>query len=120
MKLVVDIGLSPGWVELFQEHGYEAVHWSEVGDPRAPDTVIMAWAREHGHIVFAHDLDFSRILALTRASGPSVFQVRTEDVLPSGIGAFVVRALQQHGEALRAGAIVVLDATSARARILPI
>lgn len=120
MKLVVDIGLSPDWVGLFREHGFEAVHWSEVGNPRAPDIVIMAWAREHGYVVFAHDLDFSRILALTRASGPSVFQVRTEDVLPLSIGALVIRALQQHGEALRAGAIVVLDATSSRARILPI
>lgn len=120
MKLVIDINLSPEWVELFREHGYDGVHWSAVGNPRAPDSVIMAWARDHGYVVFTHDLDFSRILALTRASGPSVFQVRTEDVLPSGIGALVVRALRQHGAALRAGAIVVLDAKAARARILPI
>lgn len=120
MKLVIDINLSPRWVELLQEHGYEAVHWSEVGDPRATDTAILGWARERGFIVFSHDLDFSRILALTRAAGPSVLQVRTEDVLPSRIGPLVVHALRQHGEALRAGAIVVLDADSSRARILPI
>lgn len=120
MKLVVDINLSPEWVELFREHGYSAVHWSEIGDPRSPDTVIMAWAREQGYVVFSHDLDFSRVLALSRASGPSVFQVRTEDVLPSGIGALVIRALRQHGADLQSGAIVVLDATSSRARILPI
>ena len=120
MRLVVDINLSSEWVELFQEHGYQAVHWSAVGDPRAPDPVIMAWAREHGHVVFTHDLDFSRILALTRAAGPSVFQVRTEDVLPAAIGAVVVRALQQHGDSLRVGAVVVLDAASSRARILPL
>lgn len=120
MKLVIDIDLSPEWVELFQGNGHDAVHWSEVGNPRAPDTVIMTWAREHDHVVFTHDLDFSRVLALSRASGPSVFQVRTEDVLPSGIGALVLSALRQHGDALQAGAIVVLDATSSRARILPI
>lgn len=120
MKLLVDVNLSPEWVALFGELGYEAVHWSKIGDPRARDTTIMEWARDHGYAVFTHDLDFSRILALTRATGPSVFQVRTEDVLPSGIGALVVRALQQHGDALRTGAIVVLDAASSRARILPI
>jgi predicted nuclease of predicted toxin-antitoxin system len=120
MKLVIDINLSPEWVELFKEHGYDAVHWSDIGNPRAPDTAIMAWAREHGYVVFTHDLDFSRVLALTRASGPSVFQSRTEDVLPSGIGTFTVRALEQHGNALRSGAVVVLDAASSRARILPI
>jgi predicted nuclease of predicted toxin-antitoxin system len=120
MKLVIDINLSPEWVELFSKHGYEAVHWSAVGDPRAPDTEILSWARERGCVVFTHDLDFSRILALTRASGPSVFQVRTEDVLASALGPLVIRTLRQHGDALEAGAIVVLDSTSSRARILPI
>jgi predicted nuclease of predicted toxin-antitoxin system len=120
MKIVIDINLSPGWKEFLGGHGHEAVHWSAVGDSRAPDTVLMEWARVHGHVVFTHDLDFSRVLALTRAAGPSVLQVRTEDVLPSAIGDLVVRALRQHGEALHAGAIVVVDATSSRARILPI
>ncbi len=120
MKLVIDINLSPDWVALFQEHGHTAVHWSEVGDPRAADAVIMSWARERGYVVFSHDLDFSRMVALSRASGPSVFQVRTADVLPSGIGGLVLRALRQHGKDLEAGAIVVLDASSSRARILPI
>lgn len=86
MKLLIDINLPPEWADLFTEHGFGCAHWSAVGDPRAPDAVIMKWARDHGYVVFTHDLDFSRILALTRASGPSVFQVRTEDVLPSAIG----------------------------------
>jgi predicted nuclease of predicted toxin-antitoxin system len=120
MKLVIDINLSPKWAEFLQTHGFDAVHWFGIGDPRAPDPVMMAWARERDCVVFTHDLDFSRILALTRATGPSVFLVRTEDVLPSAIGTLVVRTLRQHREALQAGAIVVLDANSSRVRILPI
>jgi predicted nuclease of predicted toxin-antitoxin system len=42
----------------------------------------MAWARENGHVVLTHDLDFGTLLALTRANGPSVVQVRAQDVLP--------------------------------------
>jgi predicted nuclease of predicted toxin-antitoxin system len=34
MKLVVDVNLSPEWVPLFRELGYEAVHWSEIGARR--------------------------------------------------------------------------------------
>ena len=120
VKLVVDLNLSPEWTELLGRHGHDAVHWSRVGDPRATDATILAWARDDDRVVFTHDLDFSRLLALTHATGPSVFQVRTEDVLPSAIGVLVIEALQQHAEALEAGAIVVLDATSLRARILPI
>jgi predicted nuclease of predicted toxin-antitoxin system len=47
--------------------GHEAVHWSEVGDPRAPDTVLMQWAIAHGYAVFTHDLDFGTMLALSGA-----------------------------------------------------
>ncbi len=120
MKLVIDINLSPQWATWLHRESYTAVHWSEIGNPRAPDTEILAWALEHGHIVFTHDLDFSRILALTSASGPSVLQVRTEDVLPSAIGNLVARVLRQHANALQDGAIVVVDAATSRARILPI
>ncbi|MDA8019476.1 MAG: DUF5615 family PIN-like protein [Thermoanaerobaculia bacterium] len=120
MKLVIDMNLPPRWVPWLQEQGYAAIHWSEVGSPWASDLEILRWARENDHIVFTHDLDFSRLLAMTHSSGPSVFQVRTEDVLPSAIGNLVVGVLRQHGDALREGAIVVLEADSSRARILPI
>jgi predicted nuclease of predicted toxin-antitoxin system len=120
MKLVIDMNLSPQWVPWLQDQGYAAVHWSEIGSPKAPDSEILTWARENGHIVFTHDLDFSRLLAMTHSSGPSVFQVRTEDVLPSAIGNLVVRVLRQHSDSLREGAIVILEAESSRARILPI
>ena len=48
MKLLLDMNLSPGWVGFLRDQGFEAMHWSEVGDPRAPDASIMAWARDHG------------------------------------------------------------------------
>lgn len=120
MKLLVDMNLSPLWIDFLQQHAFEAVHWSAVGDPRASDATILGWAREERRVVLTHDLDFSRLLALTRASGPSILQVRTEDVLPSAIGALVVGALRQHAAVLEAGAIAVLDPKSARARLLPI
>lgn len=46
----------------------------------------MNWAREREHVVFTHDLDFSAMLAATEAKGPSVLQVRSQDVLPRAIG----------------------------------
>ena len=86
---------------------------------RAPDVILMAWAREHGYVVFTHDLDFGTMLALTRAPGPSVIQIRYEDITPSGSGALVVRALRQFAEMLERGALVVVDEARLRARVLP-
>ena len=71
MRLVIDMNLSPIWVGFLKAHGIEAMHWSTIGDIRAKDSVIMAWAREHGFVVFTHDLDFSALLAATGAGGPS-------------------------------------------------
>lgn len=120
MKLVIDMGLSAEWRETFRIHGFEAKHWSEIGNPKAKDREILAWAREHGFIVFTHDLDFGHLLALTHAAGPSVIQVRSEDVLPASIGAIVIRALRQHQDLLESGALVVIEPADFRVRILPI
>ncbi|MFP4087231.1 MAG: DUF5615 family PIN-like protein [Desulfobacteraceae bacterium] len=43
MKIVIDMNLSPHWVQLLVKAGHEAVHWSEVGAPNASDRDIMAW-----------------------------------------------------------------------------
>ena len=44
MKLLIDMNLSPRWVEVLAEAGIEAVHWSMVGAKSAPDIEIMAFA----------------------------------------------------------------------------
>jgi predicted nuclease of predicted toxin-antitoxin system len=120
MKLLVDMNLSPEWVAVLKQAGWEAIHWSNAGNLRAADSEIMAWAKQNGHIVFTHDLDFGSLLALTQAEGPSVIQVRTQDVTPAAIGKLVVNALRQFQPELEKGALIVLDEARARARVLPL
>jgi predicted nuclease of predicted toxin-antitoxin system len=119
IAILVDMNLSPEWVPLLERHGYAAKHWSLVGDPRATDQAIMAWASTNDHVVFTHDLDFGTMLALSHATGPSVIQVRGQDVLPDHMGPLVVAALQQHETDLEKGALVVIDERRSRVRILP-
>ena len=120
IKLLIDISLSPTWVEVFTKHAWSAVHWSAVGDPRAADRIVMAWAREHGYVVFTHDLDFGVLLALTRAAGPSVIQVRAHDVLPVHLEQVVVTAIRTYESQLREGAIVTVNESRGKVRVLPI
>lgn len=120
ISVLIDMNLSPEWVPLLKNAGWSATHWSTVGDPRATDRVIMDWAQAHGHVVFTHDLDFGALLALTHKSGPSVLQVRGEDVLPAHLGTLVVKAIQQHESDLASGALVVVDERKNRVRVLPI
>jgi len=120
MKILVDMNLSPDWVEVFARHGLSAVHWSSVGDPRAEDPMLMQWARENGYVVFTHDLDFGTLLALTQAESPSAIQVRTQDVTPQYLEAMVIDALDKYESLLEAGALIVLDEGKSRVRILPL
>ena len=75
------------WVAELTKHGWPAIHWSAVGDPP-----------------FTHDLDFGTMLALTHAAGPSVLQVRGQNVLPEDLGPMLFAALRQHDTALASGA----------------
>jgi predicted nuclease of predicted toxin-antitoxin system len=118
IKLLIDMNLSPQWVEAFKREGWQAIHWSTVGAPNAADCVIMEWARANGYVVFTHDLDFGTALALTRAEGPSVIQVRAEDVLPDHLGDIIFKALRQYQAHLEAGALIVVDESTYRVRIL--
>lgn len=120
VKIVIDMSLSPNWVPVLNRHGWLTLHWSTVGDPRASDLTIRDWALANGHVIFTHDLDFGTILALTHAKGPSVIQVRAQDVLPDHLEGVVIAALRQHDADLAAGALVVVEESKCRVRILPI
>ena len=120
LKLLVDMNLSPDWVPALRKQGWEAVHWSTVGDPRASDKDIMEWAAAHRYVVFTHDLDFGTMLALSHEAGPSVLQIRTADTLPDYLEGAVVAALNQHEADLSAGALVVVDERRNRVRVLPL
>ncbi len=120
LKVLIDMNLSPDWATTLQRHGWDAIHWSAVGAPSARDREIMDWAAAHDYVVFTHDLDFGTMLALTRAAGPSVVQIRGEDVLPERLERVVVAALNQHQDELTTGALVVVDERRDRVRILPI
>lgn len=106
------MNLSPDWVRVFGGIGWEAMHWSSVGDIHAPDTLTMEWARERDFAVLTHDLDYGTLLFVTRASLPSVIQLRAEDVRPSRMADVVLEAIQASERELLQGALVSKEARS--------
>ena len=114
------MNLSPEWVTFLHGHGFEAIHWSAIGAGNAPDTEIMQWARDNGCVIFTHDLDFGILLAHSKDGGPSVIQARTQDVSPDHLGPIVVSVMRTHAEALESGALLTIDESKSRVRILPI
>lgn len=120
MKLLIDMNLSPLWVEFLAGAGFASIHWSGIGKRDAPDSEIMDYASTHGFVIFTHDLDFGALLARRKTAAPSVLQVRTQEVLPEAIGQIVVRALEVSQTYLEAGALVTVDPERSRIRLLPL
>jgi len=120
MKVLIDMNLSPDWVSWLNQAGYEVVHWSDVGNPKAPDHEILKWAKQTGYIVFTHDLDFGDILAATATDAPSVIQIRTQDVTPEHCGILLINVLSRYTDELSGGALISVDEDRARIRILPL
>ena len=120
LRLVIDVNLSPEWAAVLNDAGFDAVHWAQVGDPSAPDRVILDWAAAKGRVVFSHDLDFSTMLALTHTGGPSLVQLRGPKVLPEQISGPLIGALQRFEADLEAGALLLIEPGRGRVRILPL
>ena len=119
MKFVVDMNLSPAWVELLNSARHDAVHWSHVGRNDASDPEIMQWAAENGRVIITSDLDFGAILAGSGDRHPSVIQLRSEDLRPAQVGATVLAAVSVAKADLEAGALLTIDAARSRLHVLP-
>lgn len=120
MRLLVDMKLSPSWVAFLLSNDLEADHWSDVGNPTASDEEIMRYAFERDMIVMTNDLDFSAILESGGGTKPSVVQLRTFDLRPSKIGEHAVAAMRQVEDQLAKGAVLTIDMSSVRLRLLPL
>ena len=114
------MNLSPALAAAIARHGHDVLHWSDVGDQRAPDLVILRWAREHDRVLVTHDLDFAAILATTDATSPSVIQVREQDLLATATADAIVGAIRTAAPALARGAVVTIHDDRSRIRILPL
>jgi predicted nuclease of predicted toxin-antitoxin system len=121
MRLLIDMNLTPRWVQFLRGAGYEAIHWSSVGPNSAKDGEICDYARQYAYVLLTNDLDFPQILAHTRQAAPSVVLLRGEPLVPEVRGSALLGALQNCETEINRGAIVTLDwSNRPRARVLPL
>ncbi|ACB52562.1 hypothetical protein cce_3214 [Crocosphaera subtropica ATCC 51142] len=80
----------------------------------------MEWALDNNYIIFTNDLDFGALLAATQAQFPSVIQVRTQDLFPQSLETILIQSLTRFQSELESGALVTIDLSRSKIRILPI
>jgi predicted nuclease of predicted toxin-antitoxin system len=121
VRLLLDANLSPRLVGLLAVAGHEAIHVADLGLLTATDAEIFDRAVADGLVVVTADSDFGMLLALRRATSPSVIQLRHVAELGRAEHAALLMAnLPVLVDDLRRGVIVSLSPARLAIRDLPI
>jgi len=120
MKFLADMGLARSTVAFLRAQGHDAVHLREQGLQRLEDDEIIEKARAEGRVILTHDLDFGRIIAVSRASVPSVITFRLNDMRPTQVNRYLTEVLTHFARQLEAGALASVSERSIRVRTLPV
>lgn len=120
MRLLLDQGLPRSASRLLKEAGLDTVHTSEIGLAEAEDADILQAAASMDRVVVTLDADFHAMIALTRATGPSVIRIRIERLRGEALARLVKEVVSQCREELRHGALVSVEPWRVRVRRLPL
>ncbi len=120
MKFLVDMALSPSLALWLCEHGYDAVHASELSLDRAPDIELLRVAAADDRVVVTADLDFPRLLAILNADRPGLILLRGGNFTEAEARDCVRRVLMVLAPELISRSISVVDRRRVRRRDLPL
>lgn len=120
MQFLLDMGAAPRTAAMLRDQGHDAVHLRELGMQQAHDEDILAMSAAQHRVLITFDLDFSRLLALRSLARPSVILYRLERYTTEVINQSLLTLIRDHEEALDAGAILLVEPTRVRVRLLPI
>lgn len=114
------MGLDVRVVEWLNTQGHDARHLSTEGLHRASDERIFSKAAREDRTIITFDLDFGEIVARTKDRKPSVLLFRVADARRQKIIDRLKAVITAAGGSLEAGAVVVIEDTRHRVRLLPI
>jgi predicted nuclease of predicted toxin-antitoxin system len=120
VKFLVDMPLSPRLAKWLRANDHDAVHASDLGMERSPDSDITERAMADGRTVVTADLDYPRLLALTGATGPSLMLFRGGDWSEAEVIDRMAEILGGLSEKDIVQSILVIDRNRVRRRRLPI
>lgn len=120
MRFVADMGVSWRIVEWLRTNGHDAIHLREQQLHRLPNGGIFTKAADEQRVILTWDLDFTEIVALseTRLVSAVVFRLlntRSENVIRR-----LARVLSESARDLEEGAIISVEDSRHRVRLLPL
>lgn len=120
MKFLIDMPLSTGLAIWLVQQGHDAVHAFELGLARASDELILEHAQGEQRVVVTADLDYPRLLALTRAEGPGLILFRGGNYSEQEAVDRLRQALETISNEELPNSIVIIEKGRIRRRWLPL
>lgn len=120
MRFLLDMGLALSTAEFLRRRGHDAVHLRDETLQRSSDASIVDKALSEHRIILTHDLDFSRIVAISREQAPSVITFRLANMTPARVNSYLGEILDRFAFQLEVGALISVSEPGIRVRLLPI
>ena len=120
MRFLADICVDVRIVRWLQEQEHDATHLRDEGLHRMPNGEIFKKAINEDRIVITFDLDFAEIAALTEGKKASVILFRLRNTRTPHVIERLSTVLEDSSEALKKGAVVVVEESRHRVRFLPV
>jgi len=117
VRFLADMGLAQSTIAFLHAYGHDAVHLRDQELHRLGDDLIVQKALTERRIILTHDLDFSRIVAVSGTCLPSVITFRLADMRPIRVNAYLLEALDRFAEQLEAGALISINEQSKKCNL---
>ncbi len=120
MKFLADMGISQTTVDWLRRQGFDAIHVRDLNMHRALDATIVEKATAEERIILTCDLDFGDIVSASGEKYPSVIILRLENETPDNVNKRLSQVLKESSAVLLRGAIISVEETRHRVRLLPV
>lgn len=120
MRFLINENLALSCAMAMRSIGYEAVHVAEIRLTSTDDEDIVAFALQEDYFIITFDLDFSRIVALSRKRLPSVITFRVGELSVTNFQELILLNLPNISNDLSEGALVTIDPRGTRTQRLPV
>jgi predicted nuclease of predicted toxin-antitoxin system len=120
VKFLIDMPLSPELARWLEGEGHDAVHATDLGLASSSDQTILERAQGQGRVIVTADLDYPRLLALAKATGPGLILFRGGNYTQAEAEERLARALGAIPEQELPTSVVVIEKRRIRRRRLPV